>query len=120
MQRCRVVAASWKTKVDPKNPRRIVHLPNRTPCMVTLEAGTKYYWCSCGLSKKQPFCDGAHRAYNEEHKTDLKPKMFTVDTSKKYLLCRCKHTDNSPFCDLSHVGVLFRTMVGVEKIPGDK
>ncbi|CAJ1992946.1 Iron-binding zinc finger CDGSH type [Leishmania donovani] len=120
MQRCRLLAASWKTKVDPTNPRRIVHLPNRTPCMVTLEAGAKYYWCSCGLSKTQPFCDGAHRAYNEEHKTDLKPKEFTVDTSKKYLLCRCKHTDNSPFCDLSHVGVLFRTMVGIEKIPGGK
>ncbi|CAJ1012057.1 putative Iron-binding zinc finger CDGSH type [Leishmania naiffi] len=120
MQRCRLLAVSWKTKVDPKNPRRIVQLPNRTPCMVPLEAGTKYYWCSCGLSKKQPFCDGAHRAYNEEHKTDLKPKEFTVDTSKKYLLCRCKHTDNSPYCDLSHVGVLFRTVVGIEKIPSDK
>lgn len=103
--------------MDPTNPHRIVNLPNKTPCFVELQAGKKYYWCSCGLSKKQPFCDGAHLAYNKAHQTDLKPKEFTVDTTKKYLMCRCKHTDKAPFCDLSHVGVILRTAVGVEKIP---
>lgn len=117
MRTSRLLAASWKTKVDPKNPRRIVAIPNKTPCFVELQAGRKYYWCTCGLSKKQPFCDNAHSAYNAEHKTELKPKEFTVDTSKKYLMCRCKHTDKAPFCDFSHVGVILRTAVGIEKLP---
>ncbi|KPI86907.1 hypothetical protein ABL78_4041 [Leptomonas seymouri] len=120
MRPCRLLAASWKTKVDPKNLRRIVAIPNKTPCFVELQAGRKYYWCACGLSKKQPFCDGAHVAYNNAHKTELQPKEFTVDTSKKHLLCRCKHTNKSPFCDLSHVGVIFRTAIGIEKLPEEQ
>lgn len=117
MRSSRLFAASWKTKIDPKNPRRIAAIPNKTPCSMELQAGKKYYWCACGLSKKQPFCDGSHRAYNEEHHTELQPKEFTVDKTKKYLVCRCKHTDKAPFCDFSHVGVILRTAVGIEKLP---
>ena len=29
------------------------------PIKVELEPGTDYYWCSCGLSKNQPWCDGS-------------------------------------------------------------
>lgn len=115
MQRSRLLSAFWKTKVDPNKPRRYVATPNKVPSYVQLVAGKKYYWCSCGLSKKQPFCDGSHKAYNEEHKTELKPDVFTVEKTKKYLLCRCKRTENAPYCDLSHVGVIFRTATGLEK-----
>lgn len=120
MRPCRLLATSWKTKVDPKNPHRIVAIANKIPCFTELQAGKKYYWCSCGLSKKQPFCDGNHRAYNEKHNTELQPKEFTVDKTKKYLMCRCKHTDSAPFCDLSHVSVIFRTAVGIEKLPQEQ
>lgn len=70
------------------------------PTFINLEAGKKYYWCSCGLSKKQPFCDGSHKG------TPMKPLAFEVDKTKKYLMCRCKTTKKGPFCDLSHVSVL--------------
>lgn len=66
------------------------------PIEVHLEAGKQYYWCSCGRSKNQPFCDGSHKG------TDFEPKAFSVDTSKSVWLCACKKTANAPFCDGAH------------------
>lgn len=111
------VALFWKTKVDPNAPIKFVRIPNKTPTSVALEKGKTYYWCSCGLSAKQPFCDGAHKAYNEKHNTSLKPLQFTAEESKKKLLCRCKNTQSPPYCDLSHLGVIFRTAIGTQKTP---
>uniref|UniRef100_A0A0K8RB36 Putative cdgsh iron sulfur domain-containing protein 3 n=1 Tax=Ixodes ricinus TaxID=34613 RepID=A0A0K8RB36_IXORI len=71
----------------------------RIPTFVQLEGGKKYSWCACGLSKKQPFCDGSHKGKD----LGVGPVHFTVDATKKYLLCRCKQTNNRPFCDLTHV-----------------
>lgn len=65
------------------------------PAILDIEAGT-HYWCSCGLSKKQPFCDGSHQG------TEFKPVTFTIDQKKKVVLCQCKHTARAPFCDGSH------------------
>lgn len=65
------------------------------PVILELEAGT-YYWCSCGQSKNQPFCDGAHKG------SDFAPLAFEVDEKKKVALCNCKATVNSPFCDGAH------------------
>eukprot|EP00796_Vickermania_ingenoplastis_P005522 gene5522-gene4150 len=107
----------WKTKVDPNSPMKFARIPQKRPYHQSLEAGKKYYWCSCGLSKQQPFCDASHKAYNEQHQTDMQPVAFSVDKSKKYTLCGCKHTSNRPHCDLSHLGVIFRTTVGLEKEP---
>ncbi|PLX41072.1 MAG: cytochrome C551 [Hyphomicrobiales bacterium] len=66
------------------------------PAAVTLEAGKEYWWCACGRSKTQPFCDGSHEG------TGIEPKSFTVETTRKYAVCQCKHTQNGPFCDGAH------------------
>jgi CDGSH-type Zn-finger protein len=67
----------------------------RFPAAVTLEPGT-YFWCACGRSSNQPFCDGSHKG------TGLSPVSFTIDTKKSVFLCQCKQTKNKPFCDGSH------------------
>ena len=66
------------------------------PKKVSLNQGEEYYFCSCGRSNNQPFCDGSHAG------TDFKPKAFTAQESGDAYLCQCKHTANSPFCDGSH------------------
>ncbi len=71
----------------------------RTPIAVELKAGKKYFWCSCGRSKNQPFCDGSHEG------TDFKPMAFTPDEDGEAHLCRCKQTGNPPYCDGSHAGL---------------
>ena len=66
------------------------------PYQVTLEAGKAYFWCACGRSKKQPFCDGAHKG------SSLEPMRFVADKSGTFNLCGCKSTDDKPFCDGAH------------------
>lgn len=67
----------------------------RSPIMMEMEPGT-YYWCRCGLSSNQPFCDGAHKD------TDFTPIPVKIEEKKQVWWCRCKQTDNPPFCDGSH------------------
>lgn len=67
----------------------------KTPSVIELEAGT-YYWCACGRSAHQPFCDGSHAD------TDIVPQPFTLTGKQTVALCRCKHSKNPPFCDGSH------------------
>ncbi len=66
------------------------------PYAVEVEAGKEYYWCSCGKSKTQPFCDGAHQG------TEFHPVAFTAEKSETVYLCGCRKTGSSPFCDGSH------------------
>ena len=68
----------------------------KAPNKVALEAGKDYWWCSCGRSQGQPFCDGSHKG------TGLAPRKLTVDESKDYWLCACKSTAKAPFCDGTH------------------
>jgi CDGSH-type Zn-finger protein len=63
-----------------------------------LEPGT-YYWCRCGQSSNQPFCDGSHTG------TGLSPLQFEISEKKRVALCQCKQTDNAPMCDGSHKSV---------------
>ena len=70
-----------------------------SPCIVELEEGKKYWWCTCGLSKSQPFCDGSHQG------TDFQPMAFIADKSGKRGLCACKQTQNPPYCDGAHKDV---------------
>lgn len=65
------------------------------PMGVTLESGT-YYWCACGRSSNQPFCDGSHRG------SEFRPIKFEITEEKKVFLCMCKQSENKPFCDGTH------------------
>lgn len=69
--------------------------PQTFPYAVELETGD-YWWCACGKSKSQPFCDGSHKG------TDFEPVKFTITEKKTYSLCGCKQTKAPPFCDSSH------------------
>ena len=71
-------------------------IAKKGPFVVELEADKTYFWCTCGRSKKQPFCDGAHEG------TNFTPMKFVAGESKKHGLCGCKHTKNAPFCDREH------------------
>lgn len=71
-------------------------IASNTPIKVELSEGKEYYFCTCGRSKSQPYCDGSHAG------TDFTPKAFTADKTEDAYLCRCKHTANTPFCDGSH------------------
>jgi len=70
--------------------------PQLEPYAVELEAGKTYYWCRCGLSKNQPFCDSSHKT------TSLEPVTFTAAKSGIAYLCGCKRTSNPPYCDGTH------------------
>lgn len=72
------------------------HCAQATPYAVDLEEGQTYFYCTCGLSQKQPFCDGAHKG------SGFKSHCFTATASEKVWLCGCKQTKTPPFCDGSH------------------
>lgn len=71
-------------------------IAQKGPFSVDLEAGKTYYWCRCGRSQKQPFCDGSHKG------TEFQPMAFTAKETKTEYLCGCKHTKVPPFCDATH------------------
>ncbi len=66
--------------------------PQVGPYAVTLREGESYLWCSCGLSSKQPFCDGSHAG------TGFMPIPFEPPLDAEFFLCGCKRSDNKPFC----------------------
>lgn len=71
-------------------------ISNNRPVKVDLERDKEYYFCVCGRSSNQPFCDGSHAG------TLFKPKAFTAEQGGEAFLCACKHTRNAPYCDGSH------------------
>jgi len=66
------------------------------PISVDLKKGNQYYWCQCGQSKSQPFCDGSHEGYFCE------PLHVTVSEDQTRKLCTCKESKNKPYCDGTH------------------
>lgn len=71
-------------------------VPQKSPIPVEVEAGKSYFWCVCGRSAKQPFCDGSHKD------TDFTPMKWTAEETKRVFFCACKHTAGQPLCDGSH------------------
>ncbi len=66
------------------------------PIQVNVEGGKSYWWCACGRSKKQPFCDGSHKG------TEFSPREFKAEKSEEAWFCACKRTGKQPMCDGSH------------------
>lgn len=66
------------------------------PMPVEVEEGKNYFWCSCGMSSNQPFCDGSHKG------TEFSPVKYTAEKDGKAFFCTCKRSDKSPLCDGSH------------------
>jgi CDGSH-type Zn-finger protein len=77
----------------------VPHIARKSPYPMEVEAGRTYFWCACGLSQKQPWCDGSHKT------TGFTPLKFTAEATKKVWLCGCKQSANTPFCDGSHKGL---------------
>jgi CDGSH-type Zn-finger protein len=71
-------------------------IAQKSPYPVEVEAGKSYFWCACGKSAKQPFCDGSHKG------TDFTPVKYDATADKTVYFCGCKHTKNPPLCDGSH------------------
>ena len=68
----------------------------KQPISVPVETGKTYAWCACGLSKKQPFCDGSHKP------TEFKPLLWKAEKDQTVWFCQCKQTKKSPMCDGTH------------------
>ena len=71
-------------------------IAQKEPIAIDVEAGKSYWWCACGKSQKQPFCDGSHKG------TDFVPTEFKAEKDGKMFFCGCKHSDKRPLCDGSH------------------
>ena len=70
-------------------------IADRSPVIAELEAGT-YWWCSCGRSDKQPYCDGSHAG------TGFRPVKVEIEERCRIALCTCKQSENGPRCDGAH------------------
>ncbi|WP_319825653.1 CDGSH iron-sulfur domain-containing protein [Thalassovita sp.] len=72
------------------------NIAQKAPFPVEVEEGKTYFWCACGKSSKQPFCDGSHKG------SAFNPVKFTAPASKKVFFCGCKHSSKKPLCDGTH------------------
>ena len=86
--------------MDKNKDLPIVAQPNSIKIQV--DAGKKYLWCACGLSKNQPFCDSSHIG------TGILPIMHEATESKIVGFCGCKHTKHAPICDGSHKNLIVK------------
>ena len=66
------------------------------PVTVEVKEGESYWWCTCGRSANQPWCDGSHAG------TDFTPLEYVAPRTRTLSMCTCKHTHKGPYCDNSH------------------
>lgn len=71
-------------------------IAQKAPYAIDVEAGKSYYWCSCGKSAKQPFCDGSHKG------TDFAPVAYKAEKTGTVWFCGCKHSKKGALCDGAH------------------
>jgi CDGSH-type Zn-finger protein len=71
-------------------------IAQKTPYSYDVKEGEKYFWCSCGKSTNQPFCDGSHKG------SEFDPLGVTAEETKTVFFCGCKHSANKPYCDGNH------------------
>jgi CDGSH-type Zn-finger protein len=71
-------------------------IAQKEPCEFDVEEGQEYWWCACGKSASQPFCDGSHKG------TGLSPLQYTAKRNQTVYFCGCKKTANQPLCDGTH------------------
>lgn len=71
-------------------------IAQKAPIPADVVSGKSYFWCACGRSKSQPFCDGSHKG------TGFTPLQWTAIDTKRVFFCACKHTRGQPLCDGSH------------------
>lgn len=72
------------------------NIAQKAPFAVEVEAGKSYWWCACGLSARQPFCDGSHKT------TAFTPVEYTATATQTVYFCGCKHSASKPLCDGTH------------------
>jgi CDGSH-type Zn-finger protein len=68
----------------------------RSPIPVDVKDGETYYYCTCGKSKNQPFCDGSHSG------TKFTPMAWKATATEQKYFCLCRQSGNKPFCDGTH------------------
>lgn len=71
-------------------------IARNAPFPIEVEEGKTYFWCACGQSQKQPFCDGAHKG------STFSPVKYTAEKTGRVFFCGCKHSANPPLCDGAH------------------
>jgi CDGSH iron-sulfur domain-containing protein 3 len=71
-------------------------IPQKSPLAVDVEAGKSYWWCACGKSSKQPFCDGSHKG------GEFSPVEYKATEDTRVYFCGCKHSAKGVLCDSSH------------------
>ncbi len=74
-------------------------IAQKAPFAAEVEEGKNYFWCACGKSSKQPFCDGSHQG------TDFAPVKYSAEKTGRVFFCGCKHSNKAPLCDGSHSGL---------------
>ena len=74
----------------------VPEIGGRQPIAINVTAGESYWWCACGRSKTQPFCDGSHKG------TEFRPQEWKAPDTEEVWFCACKRSSHQPLCDGSH------------------
>src|SRR5580692_11110371 len=89
-------SAASRKKSSEGHPMATPVIAQKSPFSADVEAGKSYWWCACGQSKNQPFCDGSHKG------SAFTPLKYTTEKAGDYWLCACKHSGKKPLCDGTH------------------